>query len=313
MKNITILGGGVLGTQIALQSAFMGKKVTIWLRSEDSIKRTKPKLEMVKKSYIDAINKMASKEGNELSNWSFGISDVNHFNKKELLKRTEDAFESIIIELDIKKALKDCDLVIESMSEDFKAKKDLLMKIAPILNSKTIVATNSSTLLPSKLAKYSKREDKFLALHFANSIWKNNIVEVMKHEKTNDKVFKNVINFAKSINMIPMPLYKEKSGYLLNSMLIPFLFSALDLLAMGISDVESIDETWKKGTGAVKGPFEIIDTIGLKTAHDIVLMYVKIPAIIAPYHFKEIEKLLKKYIDEGKLGKNSKRGFYKYE
>lgn len=87
---------------------------------------------------------------------------------------------------------------------------------------------------------------------------------------------------------------------------------ALDLLAIGISNVESIDEVWKKGTGAVKGPFEITDTIGLKTAHDIVVMYTKFLSFIAPYHFKKIEKLLKKYIDGSKLGKTKKEGFNKY-
>ncbi len=313
MKNITILGGGVLGSQIAFQSAYMGKNVIIWLRSEDSITRTMPKLLQVKESYINAIKLMASKEGKELNNWCFGISDLESFNKKEALARVNSVIDNIKIELNLKKALVDCDLVIESMTEDFNAKKEMLKQIEPILNSKTIIVTNSSTLLPSKLAKFTKREDKFLALHFANSIWKNNIVEVMKHEKTNDKVFKEVMKFAKSINMLPVPLYKEKAGYLLNSMLIPLLFSSLDLLAMGISDVKSIDEVWKRGTGAVKGPFEIIDTIGLKTAHDIVLMYVKIPSFIAPYHFKEIEKLLRKYIEDGKLGKNKKQGFYKYD
>jgi 3-hydroxyacyl-CoA dehydrogenase len=135
----------------------------------------------------------------------------------------------------------------------------------------------------------------------------------MKQKYTSDESFEKVINFAKSINMITLPLYKEKSGYLLNSMLIPFLFSALDLLAKEISDVESIDLAWKKGTGSPKGPFEILDIIGLKTAYEIVSMYLKIPSFLAPYNFKAIAKLLQKYIDEGKLGKSTKEGFYKYD
>lgn len=181
-----------------------------------------------------------------------------------------------------------------------------------LLPKKTIVVTNSSTMLPSKLAKYTGRPEMFLALHFANSIWKNNTAEVMKHSKTDDKYFNEVIKFAKEINMIALPMVKEKSGYLLNSMLIPFLFSGLDLLVNGISDVESIDKAWTLGTGSPKGPFQILDTVGLKTAHKIVLMYVKIPSFLVPYNFKGMEKLLKKYIDEGKLGMSSGEGFYKY-
>ena len=139
----------------------------------------------------------------------------------------------------MKKSVEDADLVIESMSEDFNAKKELYQKMSPLLPEKTILVTNSSTMLPSRLAKYTGRPTKFLALHFANSIWKNNTAEVMKHETTENKYFDEVINFAKEINMIPLPLHKEKSGYLLNSMLIPLLFSGLDLLVNGISDGKS--------------------------------------------------------------------------
>lgn len=96
-------------------------------------------------------------------------------------------------------------------------------------------------------------------------------------------------------------------------MLIPLLFSALDLLVNDISDVKSIDTAWKKGTGSPKGPFEIIDTVGLKTAYDIVSIYAKIPSFLAPYNFKKIKKLLKEYLDEGKTGKIGKEGFYKYD
>lgn len=312
MKNITIMGGGVLGSQIAFQSAYCGFNVTIWLRSESSIERTKPKLENLRKSYIEAIELMAKSEGKTLNNWCRGIAGKEEFNKEECLKKVEEAFQNIKLELDMKKAVEDADLVIESMTEDFNAKKELYQKMSPLLPEKTILVTNSSTMLPSRLAKYTGRPNKFLALHFANSIWKNNTAEVMKHAKTENKYFDEVINFAKEIKMIPLPLHKEKSGYLLNSMLIPFLFSALDLLVNGISDPVSIDTAWTLGTGAPEGPFQILDTVGLKTAYDIVQMYVKVPSFLAPYNFKGMSKLLKQYIDEGKLGKSSKEGFYKY-
>lgn len=311
MKNITILGGGVLGSQIAFQTSYAGYNVTIYLRSKESIKRCKKKLEEVKKSYIDAINIM--KKDKNINSWSLGISDFDKFNASTCLKKVNAVLENIKLELNLEKSLKDADLVIESMSEDFNAKKEIYESIKDILDDKTIVVTNSSTLLPSKLAKYTGRSDKFLALHFANSIWKNNIVEVMRQDKTSQDAFNSAIDFAKSIRMIPLPLNKEKSGYLLNSMLIPLLFSALDLLVNEISDVKSIDTAWKRGTGSPKGPFEILDTVGLKTAYDIVLMYVKIPKFLAPYNFKGMERLLKKYLDEGKNGKSCGEGFYKYD
>lgn len=311
MKNITVLGGGVLGSQIAFQTSYSGYNVTIYLRSKESIKRCKKKLEEVKSSYIEAINIM--KKNKDINNWSLGIADFDNFNASKCLKKVNMVLDEIKLELNLDKALKDTDLVIESMSEDFNAKKEIYESIKDKLDDKTIIVTNSSTMLPSKLAKYTDRSDKFLALHFANSIWKNNIVEVMRHDKTSDAAFNEVIDFAKSIRMIPLPLNKEKSGYLLNSMLIPLLFSGLDLLVNGISDVKSIDTAWKRGTGSPKGPFEILDTVGLKTAYNIVLMYVKIPKFLAPYNFKGMESLLKKYIEEGKLGKSSGEGFYKYD
>lgn len=311
MKNITILGGGVLGSQIAFQTSYSGYNVTIYLRSKESIKRCKKKLEEVKNSYIEAINIM--KKNKDINNWSLGIEDFDNFNASKCLKKVNMVLDEIKLELNLDKALKDTDLVIESMSEDFNAKKEIYESIKDKLDDKTIIVTNSSTMLPSKLEKYTGRSDKFLALHFANSIWKNNIVEVMRHDKTSDAAFNEVIDFAKSIRMIPLPLNKEKSGYLLNSMLIPLLFSSLDLLVNGISDVKSIDTAWKRGTGSPKGPFEILDTVGLKTAYNIVLMYVKIPKFLAPYNFKGMESLLKKYIEEGKLGKSSGEGFYKYD
>lgn len=312
MKNITVMGGGVLGTQIAFQAAYAGFNVKIWLRSESSIQRTKPKLDFVKKSYEDAIKLMATDEGKNAGNWCFGIANYDEFDENKCLKKVNEAYENIVLELDMKKATEDADLVIESMAEDFRAKKDLYLRLAPILPEKTILVTNSSTMLPSKLARFTGRPQKFLALHFANSIWKNNTAEVMKHSKTSDEAFEEVMKFAKEIKMIPLPLKKEKSGYLLNSMLIPLLFSGLDLLVNGISDHESIDKAWVLGTGSPKGPFQILDTVGLKTAYEIVNMYVRIPSFLAPYNFKGMAKLLKKYIDEGKLGKSSGEGFYKY-
>lgn len=313
MKNIVIMGGGILGSQIAFQTAFCDYNVTVWLRSEGSIERTKAKLELVKNSYIDAINLMAMPEGKSFNNWCRGIADADNFNKDELINKVMGLSDKIKLELDMKKALEDADLVIESMAEDFKAKKDLYLKMAPLLPEKTIVVTNSSTMLPSKLAKYTGRPDKFLALHFANSIWKNNTAEVMMHPKTEEKYFNEVMEFAKSIRMIALPLKKEKSGYLLNSMLIPLLFSGMDLYVNGVSDFESIDKAWLLGTGAPKGPFQILDTVGLETAYNIVEMYLKVPSFLAPYNFKGMAKVLKEYIDAGKLGKASGEGFYKYD
>lgn len=312
-KKIVVAGGGVLGSQIAYQAAYCGFDVTIWLRSESSIGRCQPKLDNLHKVYEETINKMATPEGQTPSTWARGIADYDSFDKNKCLEKSEKAYQSIKLELNLAEAVKDADLIIESMAENPEEKITFYKNLANLLPEKTVIVTNSSTLLPSKFAKYTGRPNKYLSLHFANSIWKNNTAEIMAQPKTDMKYFDEIMRFAEEIRMIPLPVKKEKSGYLLNSMLVPLLFSGMDLYVNGISDPESIDKAWTLGTGAPKGPFQILDTVGLKTAYNIVLMYVKIPSFLAPYNFKGMEKMLKSYIDAGKLGMSSGEGFYKYK
>lgn len=304
-KNIVVAGGGVLGSQIAFQAAYCGFDVTIWLRSEGSIGRTQPKLDNLITTYREAIDDMAAGK----DPWCAGIADSDKpLDKEACLARAEAAYKNVKLELDMAKAVADADLVIESMSEDPKAKIEFYQKLAPLLPAKTVIATNSSTLLPSQFAKYTGRPDKYLSLHFANSIWKNNTAEVMGQDQTDPAVFDQLIEFANQIRMIALPVRKEKSGYLLNSMLVPFLLSGLDLWASGVSDPKSIDIAWTRGTGAPKGPFLIIDTVGLATAYNIVMQYQSVPGLLnplfkkmmLPYNYKAMAKLLKQMMDEGK-------------
>lgn len=312
IKRVVVVGGGVLGSQIAFQAAYCGFDVTIWLRSEGSITRTQPKLDHLKEVYIETIHKMATPEGQTPEGWARGIAEFEDFDEAKCLANVEKAYAGLKLELDLQKAVADADLIIESMAENVEEKTALYKRMAPLLPEKTIIVTNSSTLLPSKFVKFTGRPQKYLSLHFANSIWKNNMTEVMAQAQTDSKYFDAIMAFAREIRMIPLPVRKEKSGYLLNSMLVPLLFSGMDLYVNGVSDPENIDKAWVLGTGAPKGPFQILDTVGLTTAYNIVKMYLKVPSFLAPYNFKGMEKMLKKYIDEGKLGMSSGEGFYKY-
>ena len=317
-KKVVVAGGGVLGSQIAYQCAYSGFDVTIWLRSEGSIDRCKPKLDNLKKTYLDAL-KLMNDTSKAQENWCLGLADFDNFDYQECVDKVNNI--EIKLELDMKKAFEGADLLIESMAENKEDKIAFYELMAPLLDEKTVVVTNSSTLLPSMFAKYTGREDKYLSMHFANSIWKNNVAEIMVQSKTDKKYFDEICEFANEIRMLALPVLKEKSGYLLNSMLVPFLLSGLDLYANGISDPESIDLAWTKGTGAPKGPFEIFDTVGLTTALNIVDQYQKVPGLLKPllskmmlpYNFKGMKEILEKYISEGKLGKSSGEGFYKYK
>ena len=316
IKKVVVAGGGVLGSQIAFQAAYCGFDVTIWLRSESSKTRTQPKLDQLK---VDYMNTIAGMQAGKL--WAAGIADSDNFNPEECIAKTERAHASVKLETSLAEAVKDADLIIESMAEVTDQKIAFYKMMAPLLEEKTVVVTNSSTLLPSTFAKYTGRPEKYCSLHFANYIWKNNTAEVMSHNTTKEDTFNSVMAFAEQIRMFPLPLHKEKNGYLLNSLLVPFLLSGMDLVANGISDPASVDAAWVKGTGAPRGPFQVIDVVGLQTAYNIVSQYQKVPGLISPllkkmmlpYNFKGIIAMLKSYMDAGKMGRASGEGFYKYK
>lgn len=146
------------------------------------------------------------------------------------------------------------------------------------------------------------------------------MAEVMAQDQTDKRYFDELVDFANDIRMLALPVNKEKNGYLLNSMLVPWLLSGLDLYVSGVSDPKSIDLAWTRGTGAPKGPFRVFDTVGIKTAYNIVMQYQKVPGLVSPllkkmmmpYNFKAMASVLKKMLDEGKLGESSGEGFFKY-
>lgn len=314
IKNVVLIGGGVLGSQIAYQTAYKGFNVTIWLRSDDSIGRSKPKIERLHGIYAEELERTkVSLGGNPV--YSRGlISNIESITEKDIddLKlKSDKAYESIKFTTDLTAAVADADLIIEALAEDVNQKTEFYRKLAPLMPEKTIVVTNSSTLLPSQFAEATGRPEKYMALHFANEIWKNNTAEVMGHVATSQKVYDIVAKFAEDIGMVPLLLKKEQPGYILNSMLVPFLSAAEMLLAKEIADPQTIDMTWKLATGSPAGPFQILDIVGLTTAYNIVIMNpeVKNPESIPG----KIAAILKEYIDAGKTGVNAGEGFYKYK
>lgn len=295
MQKVTVAGGGVLGTQIAFQSAYKGKETTIWLRSPSSITRTQPKLDHFYQEYLADIEKAAV---NQASIPVGLLEEDGSFDPQDAKAKARKAYESIRLELDLEKAVEGADIVIESMAEDPATKAEFYQKLAPVLDEDTILVTNSSTLLPSMFASLTGRPEKYMALHFANHIWRNNLTEVMVHEGTAPEVFEAVSEFAQSIGMDPVSVKKEKGGYLLNSMLVPFLMSAMDLLVTGTGSAEDIDKAWVKGTGAPYGPFVMLNAVGLETARNIAHQFAQIPDEIAPFHYKDIEKMLAEMIEK---------------
>ncbi|MBQ9421582.1 MAG: 3-hydroxyacyl-CoA dehydrogenase [Lachnospiraceae bacterium] len=316
-KKVVVAGGGVLGTQIGLICAYHGFDTTFWLRSESSIGRTAPKIERYSGLMLEDLAKAKALVGNPMGAFMYPkglIADWKGATAESidaLIETAKQRFADCIhLETDMAKALADADIVIESMSEDPQAKIGVYTAMKDLLPEKTILCTNSSTLLPSMFAEYTGRPEKYCALHFANTIWKNNTAEIMGHPGTDPDVYNAVVAFAGEIGMVPLQLHKEQPGYILNSMLVPFLSAAQGLWANGVSDPETIDLTWQLATGAPAGPFKILDIVGLETAYNINQM--KPAAKEEGTIENRIGKLLKEKIDKGETGVNAGKGFYQY-
>jgi len=283
-KHITVAGSGVLGSQIAYQTAFHGFQVSIYDINDEALELAKERIKKLKANYQKDL--------------------------KATQEEVDAAYNRLSFYSDLAEAVKDADLVIEAVPERVEIKTDFYKKLAAVAPDKTVFTTNSSTLLPSQFAEATGRPEKFLALHFANEIWKNNTAEIMKHPGTDMRYFDEVIEFAKAIGMVALPLYKEQSGYILNSLLVPFLEAAQMLLVKEVSDPETIDKTWMIATGAPLGPFAILDVVGIRTAYNITLA--KAEATGNEEFMKLAELLKREYIDKGKLGRETGEGFYKY-
>src|SRR5690625_2674082 len=132
----------------------------------------------------------------------------------------------------------------------------------------------------------------------------------MKHDGTDIAIFHEIVEFAKAIGMVPLPIYKEQPGYILNSLLVPLLDAAQMLLVKGVAEIETIDKTWMIATGAPQGPFAILDIVGIKTAYNITRAKAE---KTGDKGYEELAELLKReYIDKGKLGIETGEGFYTY-
>ena len=279
-QNVTIAGTGVLGSQIAYQTALNGFKVTAYDLDVDAAKQ---RVLALKDSY------------------------------KHDLDLTDEDFQAGLNNLtfttDLKAAVEDADYVIEALPEKLEIKEDFYKQLSKLAPAKTVFASNSSTMVPSQLVKFVDRPTKFLHMHFANMIWKCNVAEIMGTDQTDPAVYQEVVDFARAIKMVPIEIHKEQPGYVLNALLIPFVVSAMSLWVNGVADPETVDKDWMISTGAPVGPFIMLDDVGLRTTWNIM------NGLYATQHkelFKQIADKLKEKLDAGQEGLESGEGFYKY-
>lgn len=284
IKNVTVAGSGVLGYQIAFQTAFHGFKVSVYDISDEVLEKAKAKFQNLAERYKADINATQQQIDTTLANLSY----------------TSDLAESV----------KDSDLLIEAVPEIPEIKIEFYKKLADLAPEKTIFATNTSTLLPSQFAAETGRPEKFLALHFANEIWSRNTAEIMGHPETSAETFDTVVAFSKSIGMVALPLHKEQPGYITNSLIVPWVTAALKLWSGEVADYKTIDKTWIIGTSSNFAPFVFADIAGLNTAYNIISTLAT--TMNDPLLHQAAKRLKEEYIDKGKLGVSTGEGFYKY-
>ncbi|SDS75352.1 3-hydroxyacyl-CoA dehydrogenase [Corynebacterium timonense] len=283
ITNVTVLGAGVLGAQIALVTAFRGFNVVSWDINEEALEAASKRFD------------------------TFGA---------QMIAELEDATEESMAQArgrlrqttDVEAAVREADLVIEAVPEKLEIKKDVWSRVGKAAPAETIFATNTSTLLPSSFAEATGSPERFLALHFANHIWLQNTAEIMPHAGTDLKYVDVLVEFAKNIGMVPVELKKEQPGYILNTLLVPLLNAGKYLYANDIAEPADIDLDWRNSSGAPRGPFEIMDVIGLRT----MLAVAKLKENPGDWE-RKFMGILEGMIEEGRIGLEAGRGFFTYD
>ena len=280
MQKIGIIGPGVMGSSIAYLAASCGFDVVLYGRSDNSIEKGKDRIEKIISGGLKR-GKITEKDAEKI---------------REKIEYTTD-FAPFV----------DCDIVIESVSEDMELKKDIFRRVDMICPKRTILATNTSTKSVTEIASVCKNQDRVVGMHFFNPAHIMKLVEVVKAVQTSDEVVEQVKNIAIKLGKIPV-VVKDYPGFIVNRLLVPFLNHAIEFLESGIS-AETLKKVTTLGLGHPMGPVELADFIGLDV--------VQAMGETLYEGFKD-EKfappiLLKNLVKAGFLGVKTKRGFLEYD
>lgn len=263
---MAIIGSGLLATQIALQAASRGFDVTVYNHRGD-FTRFDQLLEWVGSQEESLRGRPLTRNGSLVD------------------------------------AIGDADIVLEAAAEDLGIKQTLFREIEKLARPDALLLTNSSNLLPAEISEGMAAPLRLVAMHFANMIWRHNVVEVMGQEDTPPELLERVADLGRAMGMAPVVIPKPVRGYLLNALLIPFLDAGLALWTGGHASPAGIDTVWTIGTGAPLGPFGILDVVGFRVA----------ARVLAQRGAKELADRLQAEADAGRGGAADGTGFYLYD
>jgi 3-hydroxybutyryl-CoA dehydrogenase len=283
IQRILIVGAGTMGGQIGLQCALHGLDVVVFDSSPEALAAAGKRLA----AYVDDI------VGGGFSTAEAGQAALGRVRFEPVLDR----------------AAADVDLVSESVPEEPALKGRVFAQLDAVCPARTVFTTNTSTLLPSMLARATGRPSRFAALHFHLPVWVANVADVMGHPGTDRAVIDLLAAFAERIGQIPVVLEKEHSGYVFNTMLNALSGAALELVADGVTTAETVDRAWMAIMKTPVGPLGILDRVGLDTVWRIVDFWA---GTLDDERLRANADLLKRYVDAGHLGVKTGRGFYEY-
>ena len=284
IKRVFILGSGTMGVQIGIQSAMHGYQVTIFVRNPEK-------------------NNIVWDDINKRTDWIVKREVISREGANEMLKR-------IYTTNDPEDAAKDADFLSESVPEIPSLKKELFERFNKLCPEHTIFATNTSTLLPSRLAESTGRPESFLAFHCNNPVFITKTVDIMGHPGTSKETLDLAIEFSRKIGLVPIVLEKEQPGYIINSLLGELMGRALELVANGVATPQQVDKSWMSNMKIGIGIFGIMDNNGIDVGWELREKYA---LSSGDKQAKVVYEYLKtNFIDKGHLGRKTGQGFYKY-
>ena len=282
LKTVAVLGAGTMGHGIAQVAVVAGYAVFVRDLSNEILENAKANI----KSSLERLVKRG------------------RLSEKDL----EAALSRISTTLDLKEAVRNTDLVVEAVPERLDLKQRIFKEVEEAAPKEAILASNTSSLSITDIAKAVKKPERVVGLHFFNPPALMRLVEVVPGEKTSKETVELALGFAKKLDKMPVFVKRDSPGFVVNRVLIPYLNEASKIVERGEFKALEIDSAMQFKAKFPMGPFLLSDYIGIDIVYEILKVF---EAKLGPFYSPSapIEKLFK----EKKLGRKTGEGFYGYK